>query len=59
MDLASISAGESDEEVDRGMFMQASVTAYSSFIFDLKAESSLEEFFTACQVELKNTSYFN
>ena len=50
VDLASISAGESDEEVDRVMFMQAAVTAYSSFIFDLKPDSSLADFLAACQV---------
>ena len=68
MDLASISAGkrlclestflqrflagESDEEVDRVMFMQAAVTAYSGFIFDLNANSSLDDFLKACMVSV-------
>ena len=43
-------AGESDEEVDRVMFMQAAVTAYSGFIFDLNANSSLDDFLKACLV---------
>ena len=42
--------GESDDEVDRVMFMQAAVTAYSGFIFDLNANSSLEDFMKACSV---------
>ena len=32
------------------MFMQAAVTAYSGFIFDLNANSSLEDFMKACTV---------
>ena len=45
-------AGESDEEVDRVMFMQAAVTAYSGFIFDLNANSSLDDFLKACLVSV-------
>ena len=45
-------AGESDEEVDRVMFMQAAVTAYSGFIFDLNANSSLDDFLKACMVSV-------
>ena len=45
-------AGESDEEVDRVMFMQAAVTAYSAFIFDLNANSSLDDFLKACMVSV-------
>ena len=44
VDLASISAGESDTEVDRIQFMQASVSAYQCLIFDLGAESDFREF---------------
>ena len=32
------------------MFMQAAVTGYSGFIFDLNANSSLDEFMKACLV---------
>ena len=42
VDLASISAGESDTEVDRVMFMQSSIQAYSSMIWDLGADSDLQ-----------------
>ena len=48
--FSHIFAGESDDEVDRVMFMQAAVTAYSGFIFDLNANSSLEDFMKACSV---------
>ena len=48
--FSQILAGESDDEVDRVMFMQAAVTAYSGFIFDLNANSSLEDFMKACSV---------
>ena len=48
--LSQILPGESDDEVDRVMFMQAAVTAYSGFIFDLNANSSLEDFMKACSV---------
>ena len=48
----SVLAGESDEEVDRVMFMQAAVTAYSGFIFDLNANSSLDDFLKACLVSV-------
>ena len=44
VDLASISAGESDVEVDRVMFMQSAITAYSSFIWDIGADSDLQTF---------------
>ena len=36
--------------MDRVMFMQAAVTAYSGFIFDLNANSSLDDFLKACLV---------
>ena len=48
--FSQILPGESDDEVDRVMFMQAAVTAYSGFIFDLNANSSLEDFMKACLV---------
>lgn len=48
--FSQIVPGESDDEVDRVMFMQAAVTAYSGFIFDLNANSSLEDFMKACSV---------
>ena len=44
VELASISAGESDTEVDRIHFMQGSVSAYSALIFDLGAQSDFQEF---------------
>ena len=47
---ATISAGESDQEVDRVQFMQAAVSAYSSLIFDLGAKSDFQEFKTAVGV---------
>ena len=34
------------------MFMQAAVTAYSGFIFDLNANSSLDDFLKACMVSV-------
>ena len=49
VDLASISAGESDTEVDRVMFMQAAVSAYSALIFDIKEDSSLQDLLRATQ----------
>ncbi len=49
VDLASISAGESDTEVDRVMFMQAAVSAYSALIFDIKEDSSLTDLIRAAQ----------
>ena len=48
--FSQILPGESDDEVDRVMFMQAAVTAYSGFIFDLNPDSSLEDFMKACSV---------
>ena len=49
VDLASISAGESDTEVDRVMFMQAAVSAYSALIFDIKEDSTLTDLIRAAQ----------
>ena len=49
VDLASISAGESDTEVDRVMFMQAAVSAYSALIFDIKEDSSLTDLIRAAE----------
>ena len=49
VDLASISAGENDIEVDRVMFMQAAVSAYSALIFDIGPNSGLADLLRAVQ----------
>ena len=50
VELASISAGESDTEVDRVMFMQSSINAYSSFIWDLDQDTTLTDFLKATNI---------
>ena len=44
VELASISAGEEDIEVDRVQHMQAAVSAYQCLIFDLGAKSDFQRF---------------
>ena len=50
VDLSTISAGESDLEVDRVLQMQAAVSAYAGFIFDLAIESTFQEFMQAANI---------
>ena len=47
VDLAHISAGESDMEVDRVMCMQSSVNAYAGYIWDLDEDSDMAKFMEA------------
>merc|ERR1719342_1552521 len=47
--LASISAGESDTEVDRVLFMNDATSGYSQLIFDVGPNSSFEEFLIAIE----------
>ena len=49
VDLSTISAGESDMEVDRVLQLQAAVKAYSGFIFELSPDSQLKDFIAAAQ----------
>ncbi|XP_075760215.1 E3 ubiquitin-protein ligase RNF213 isoform X4 [Pelodiscus sinensis] len=44
VDLASISAGENDMDVDRVACFHDAVLGYSSLLYELKRESGLEEF---------------
>ena len=47
VDLASISAGESDIEIDRVQNMQSAVSAYSALIFEVGAKSSFDDLLKA------------
>lgn len=44
VDLASISAGENDMDVDRVACFHDAVLGYSSMLYELKQESGFEEF---------------
>lgn len=44
VDLASISAGENDMDVDRVACFHDAVLGYSSLLYELKQESGFEEF---------------
>ena len=47
--MMSIAAGESDYEVDRVAYFEASCQAFSAIIFDLDQDSGYEEFEKACK----------
>ena len=48
--MGTISAGESDLEVDRVLQMQAAVSAYAGFIFDLGTQSTFKQFMQAATI---------
>uniref|UniRef100_A0A7M5U071 RZ-type domain-containing protein n=1 Tax=Clytia hemisphaerica TaxID=252671 RepID=A0A7M5U071_9CNID len=49
VEMMSIAAGESDYEVDRVAYFEASCQAFSAIIFDLDQNSGYEEFEEACK----------
>ncbi|XP_070579265.1 E3 ubiquitin-protein ligase rnf213-alpha-like [Ptychodera flava] len=59
VDLAMISAGETDFEVDRVKCLHQATTGYASIIFDLKEDAGFKELMKACESlwnALKNDS---
>jgi hypothetical protein len=48
VELASISAGESDAEVDQVLFFQAAIVGYSPLLLDLGNDTTFKDFLTAC-----------
>ena len=54
VELASISAGESDEEVDRVLMFQAAIQGYAPLILERSSRSTLQDFIDACVAVLKN-----
>ncbi|XP_077867698.1 E3 ubiquitin-protein ligase rnf213-alpha-like [Saccoglossus kowalevskii] len=49
VDLAMISAGETDMEVDRVKCLHQATTGFSSFIFDLKPDAGFHQLMKACE----------
>ena len=49
VEMMSIAAGESDYEVDRVAYFEASCQAFSPIIFDLNKDSGFLEFEKACK----------
>ena len=54
VELASISAGESDEEVDRVLMFQAAVQGYAPLILERSSRNTLQDFIDACVAVLNN-----
>ena len=52
--MASISAGESDEEVDRVLMFQAAVQGYAPLLLERSSRNTLQDFIDACFAVLKN-----
>ncbi|XP_077980164.1 E3 ubiquitin-protein ligase rnf213-alpha-like [Glandiceps talaboti] len=49
VDLAMISAGETDMEVDRVKYLHQATTGYSSLIFDMQPDAGFSELMEACE----------